>query len=125
MYKKEKHPLNMGDVKFSVAGTELPEVGEPGTVYIVFHMIDENVSEDGISRLSDIHTLYKYDQKWICLGDYYPVRIVTSEYVGDRKIAEETTIEYREVETVDLYSHFHAVDAWGLAAYPDDTSTYL
>ena len=124
MYKKEKHPLNMGDVKFSVAGTALPEVGEPGTVYIVFH-INELESDDDNTVLSDIHTLYKYDQKWICLGDYYPVRIVTSEYVGDRKIAEETTIEYHEVETVDLYSHFHAVEAWGLAAYPQDTSTYL
>lgn len=122
MYKKEKHPLNMGDVKFSVAGTALPEVGEPDTVYIVFHEIDD---EDDITRLSDIHTLYKYDQKWICLGDYYPVRIVTSEYVGDRKIAEETTVEYHEVETVDLYSHLHALDEMSLSAYPHDTSTYL
>ena len=122
MYKKEKHPLNMGDVKFSVAGTALPEVGEPDTVYIVFHEIDD---EDGITRLSDIHTLYKYDQKWICLGDYYPVRIVTSEYVGDRKIAEETTVEYHEVETVDLYSHLHALEEKSLSAYPRDTSTYL
>lgn len=122
MYKKEKHPLNMGDVKFSVAGTALPDVGEPGTVYIVFHAIDE---DDGITTFSDIHTLYKYDQKWICLGDYYPVRIVTSEYVGDRKIAEETTVEYHEVETVDLYSHLHAVDEMSLSAYPQDTSTYL
>lgn len=122
MYKKEKHSLNMGDVKFSVAGTALPEVGEPDTVYIVFHVIDE---DDGITTFSDIHTLYKYDQKWICLGDYYPVRIVTSEYVGDRKIAEETTVEYHEVETVDLYSHLHAVDEMSLSAYPRDTSTYL
>ena len=122
MYKKERRPLDMGDVKFSVAGTALPEVGEPDTVYIVFHEIDD---EDGITRLSDIHTLYKYDQKWICLGDYYPVRIVTSEYVGDRKIAEETTVEYHEVETVDLYSHLHALDEMSLSAYPRDTSTYL
>lgn len=122
MHNKERHPLNMGDVKFSVAGTALPEVGEPDTVYIVFHAIDE---DDGITTFSDIHTLYKYDQKWICLGDYYPVRIVTSEYVGDRKIAEETTVEYHEVETVDLYSHLHAVDEMSLSAYPRDTSTYL
>ena len=105
----------MGDVKFSVAGTALPEVGEPDTVYIVFHAIDE---DDGITTFSDIHT------KWICLGDYYPVRIVTSEYVGDRKIAEETTVEYHEVETVDLYSHLHAVDEMSLSAYPRDTPTY-
>lgn len=122
MYNKERHPLNMGDVKFSVAGTALPEVGEPDTVYIVFHVIDE---DDGITTFSDIHTLYKYDQKWICLGDYYPVRIVTSEYVGDRKIAEETTVEYHEVETVDLYSHLHAVDEMSLSAYQHDTPTYL
>ena len=122
MHNKERHPLNMGDVKFSVAGTALPEVGEPDTVYIVFHAIDE---DDGITTFSDIHTLYKYDQKWICLGDYYPVRIVTSEYIGDRKIAEETTVEYHEVETVDLYSHLHAVDEMSLSAYPRDTSTYL
>lgn len=122
MHNKERHPLNMGDVKFSVAGTALPEVGEPDTVYIVFHAIDE---DDGITTFSDIHTLYKYDQKWICLGDYYPVRIVTSEYVGDRKIAEETTVEYHEVETVDLYSHLHTVDEMSLSLYPRDTSTYL
>lgn len=122
MHNKERHPLNMGDVKFSVAGTALPEVGEPDTVYIVFHVIDD---EDGITTFSDIHTLYKYDQKWICLGDYYPVRIVTSEYVGDRKIAEETTVEYHEVETVDLYSHLHAADEMSLSLYPRDTSTYL
>lgn len=122
MHNKERHPLNMGDVKFSVAGTALPEVGEPDTVYIVFHVIDE---DDGITTFSDIHTLYKYDQKWICLGDYYPVRIVTSEYVGDRKIAEETTVEYHEVETVDLYSHLHAVDEMSLSLYPRDTPTYL
>ena len=121
MHNKERHPLNMGDVKFSVAGTALPEVGEPDTVYIVFHAIDE---DDGITTFSDIHTLYKYDHKWICLGDYYPVRIVTSEYVGDRKIAEETTVEYHEVETVDLYSHLHAVDEMSLSAYPRDTPTY-
>lgn len=121
MHNKERHPLNMGDVKFSVAGTALPEVGEPDTVYIVFHAIDE---DDGITTFSDIHTLYKYDQKWICLGDYYPVRIVTSEYVGDRKIAEETTVEYHEVETVDLYSHLHAVDEMSLSLYPHDTPTY-
>lgn len=121
MHNKERHPLNMGDVKFSVAGTALPEVGEPDTVYIVFHVIDE---DDGITTFSDIHTLYKYDQKWICLGDYYPVRIVTSEYVGDRKIAEETTVEYHEVETVDLYSHLHAVDEMSLSLYPHDTPTY-
>lgn len=121
MHNKERHPLNMGDVKFSVAGTALPEVGEPDTVYIVFHVIDE---DDDITTFSDIHTLYKYDQKWICLGDYYPVRIVTSEYVGDRKIAEETTVEYHEVETVDLYSHLHAVDEMSLSLYPHDTPTY-
>ena len=121
MHNKERHPLNMGDVKFSVAGTALPEVGEPDTVYIVFHAIDE---DDGITTFSDIHTLYKYDQKWICLGDYYPVRIVTSEYVGDRKIAEETTVEYHEVETVDLYSHLHAVDEMSLSLYPHDTPRY-
>ena len=121
MHNKERHPLNMGDVKFSVAGTALPEVGEPDTVYIVFHAIDE---DDGITTFSDIHTLYKYDQKWICLGDYYPVRIVTSEYVGDRKIAEETTVEYHEVETVDLYSHLHALDEMSLSAYPRDAPTY-
>ena len=121
MHNKERHPLNMGDVKFSVAGTALPEVGEPDTVYIVFHAIDE---DDGITTFSDIHTLYKYDHKWICLGDYYPVRIVTSEYVGDRKIAEETTVEYHEVETVDLYSHLHAVDEMSLSLYPHDTPTY-
>lgn len=121
MHNKERHPLNMGDVKFSVAGTALPEVGEPDTVYIVFHAIDE---DDGITTFSDIHTLYKYDQKWICLGDYYPVRIVTSEYVGDRKIAEETTVEYHEVETVDLYSHLHAVDEMSLSLYPHDTPTH-
>ena len=121
MHNKERHPLNMGDVKFSVAGTALPEVGELDTVYIVFHAIDE---DDGITTFSDIHTLYKYDQKWICLGDYYPVRIVTSEYVGDRKIAEETTVEYHEVETVDLYSHLHAVDEMSLSLYPHDTPTY-
>ena len=121
MHNKERHPLNMGDVKVSVAGTALSEVGEPDTVYIVFHAIDE---DDGITTFSDIHTLYKYDQKWICLGDYYPVRIVTSEYVGDRKIAEETTVEYHEVETVDLYSHLHAVDEMSLSAYPRDTPTY-
>ena len=123
MHNKERHPLNLGDVKFRVAGTALPEVGEPDTVYIVFH-INEFESTDDNPVLSDIHTLYKYDQKWICLGDYYPVRIVTSEYVGDRKIAEETTVEYHEVETVDLYSHLHAVDEMSLSAYPRDTPTY-
>ena len=45
-------------------------------------------------------------------------------YVGDRKIAEETTVEYHEVETVDLYSHLHAVDEMSLSAYPRDTPTY-
>lgn len=123
MHDKERHPLNMGDVKFRVAGTALPEVGEPDTVYIVLH-INEFESTDDNPVLSDIHTLYKYDHKWICLGDYYPVRIVTSEYVGDRKIAEETTVEYYEVETVDLYSHLHAVEEMSLSAYPRDTPTY-